>query len=100
MDSVQKAEAQEVQQPNPAKNQDNRTLYIIKMGKSPDECIVSNLEGVILDRVSINELDMASLGGKFVVDLSLSEEKKRFFAAISRKLKDESMDIGIACPAD
>jgi hypothetical protein len=71
-------------------------IYIIRMGDTPDQCVVSSADGSVLAQMSTNELDFASLDGRPVVDLSLPEDKRRFFAAISQKLQANGMSIGIA----
>lgn len=71
-------------------------IYILKMGDTPDQCVVLSIDGTVLAQVSTAELDFASLDGRPVVDLSLSEDKQRFFIAISQKFQTNSMSMGIA----
>lgn len=93
------AESQEMEISPEEADAGHGEIYIIRMGDTPDQCVVSSADGRVLAQMPTDELDFASLGGHPVVDLSLSEDKRRFFAAISQKLQANGMSMGIAYSA-
>ena len=92
----EEAKVQEVETPAEGADSGDGDIYILKMGGTPDQCVVSSIDGTVLAKAPTAELDFASLDGRPVVDLSLSEDKQRFFIAISQKLQTNSMSMGIA----
>lgn len=96
-DDSQKAgmDVQDVELPQDGAVQDDSIIYILRMGDTADECIISTVDGAVVERIPTAELNMASLDGRPVVDLSLSAEEQKFFAAMSQIYKSMNMDMGI-----
>ena len=96
-DDSQKADidVQDIELPQDGAVQTDGTIYILRMGDTADECIVSTVDGTIVERIPIVELDVASLDGRLVVDLSFSEETQRFFTSMSQIYQDHNMDMSI-----
>ncbi|MBD3183113.1 hypothetical protein GF312_12535 [Candidatus Poribacteria bacterium] len=90
------AEIQEIQMPEEQSSQGNGTIYIIRMGNDGDECIITTADGVEISRTSIDNLNLSSLDGKPVIDLSLPIHKQDFFIKMSQKFKENNMNMGIA----
>ena len=92
----QDVKVQEAETPAEETGSGDGDIYILKMGDTPDQCVVSSIDGTVLVQMPTAELDFASLDGRPVVDLSLSEDKQRFFMTISQKLQTNNMSMGIA----
>lgn len=92
----EEVKVQEVEAPAEETGSGDGDIYILKMGDTPDQCVVLSVDGTVLAQVPTAELDFASLDGRPVVDLSLSEDKQKFFIAISQKFQTNSMSMGIA----
>ncbi|MFC1716939.1 hypothetical protein ACFL6S_24945 [Candidatus Poribacteria bacterium] len=96
-DDSQKADmgVQDIEMPQDGAALSDGTIYILRMGATVDECIVSTVDGTIVKQTPLAELDIASLDGRLVVDLSLSDETQRFFKSMSQIHQDHNMDMGI-----
>ena len=88
-------DVQDIEMPQDGAAQTDGTIYILRMGDTVDECIVSTIDGTIVKQVPLAELDITSLDGRPVVDLSLSEETQRFFTFMSQIYQDHNIDMGI-----
>ena len=95
-DAKQETKVQEVDVSIEGEDAGDGNIYILKMGDTPDQCIVTSIDGAILAQIPMAELDFESLDGRPVVDLSLPENEQKFFIAISQKFQTNGMNMGIA----
>jgi len=94
----QDLEDQEIQQEE--SKQASNTIYIIKMGDNPGQCIVSSVDGTVSADLPIEELDISVLDGKPIVDLSLSKDKQKFFGNLSKKFQTNNRNMSLAYLAE
>jgi len=94
----QDLEDQEIQQEE--SKQASNTIYIIKMGDNPGQCIVSSVDGTVIADLPIEELDISVLDGKPIVDLSLSKDKQKFFGNLSKKFQTNNRNMSLAYLAE
>ena len=85
----------DMEMPQDGSSQSDGPIYILRMGETEDDCIISTVDGAVLERLPLAELDITSLDGRLVVDLSLSEETQRFFTSMSQIYENNNMDMGI-----